>query len=211
MPKNMHACLEPGSIGAMTWAEYVRRLIGQDTQMAVSMRTRIDQTTISRWLRGVTTPKNAADVAHFAQCYKANVLEAFVAAGFLSAEEAGVPPTPATTFQDLVDQDPDLSPEAKIHLKNQYGLLRAASAHSRVVELRDKILGDRELDQATREQLVALVEGHLESNNAHNIVLEPEPPFSPPRLARAAREETGHETPPEPDPNVDEPGPEHGA
>ena len=75
-----------------TWQKYVQ-IVGEDssdmTQTAIGERTGIAQSTISRWLRGTKLPTEAAQVAKFAQSYKRNPLEAFVAAGMLTEAEAG--------------------------------------------------------------------------------------------------------------------------
>lgn len=156
----MHGCTDSGTVHFMTtWKDYVLRLTDGENQKAVSARTGIDQATISRWRRGETSPNSPATVAHFAQAYGANVLEAFVAAGFLTEEEAGMPPRPKIDFYTLVDSDPDLSPESKEHIKNQYGLLKAASAHARVLSLREEILHNPNLDQKTKEQLLTTLTG----------------------------------------------------
>lgn len=77
----------------MEWSDYVRRVVGTDRQTEVARKTGIDQTTISRWLRpseGGSTRISSQNVARFARGYGIPVLDAFVAAGFLTAEEAGI-------------------------------------------------------------------------------------------------------------------------
>jgi transcriptional regulator with XRE-family HTH domain len=71
------------------WIAYVEALMGEDTQTQAAARTGIAQTTIGRWLNGVKAPTEAAKVAAFAQGYQRNVIEAFVAAGMLTGEQAG--------------------------------------------------------------------------------------------------------------------------
>jgi transcriptional regulator with XRE-family HTH domain len=117
----------------MTWGNYVSQLADGENQKAIAARLGVDQGTVSRWLRGESSPKNTAVVAHVAQVYGSNVLEAFVAAGMLSPEEAGMPPQPRLDFDSIVDADPSLSSEAKAHLKSEYVLLQAASAYSRAL------------------------------------------------------------------------------
>lgn len=90
----------------MQWREYVQRVIGEDSQSEVSRRTGIDQATVSRWLsaeratagRQITSQK----VAAFARGYHRPVLEAFVVAGFLTADEAGMTASP---LHDLSEVD----------------------------------------------------------------------------------------------------------
>jgi transcriptional regulator with XRE-family HTH domain len=191
----------------MTWPEYVRRLSRGDNQVAIEATTSIDQGTVSRWLNGKTTP-SPAQAAKFAQAYDGNVLEAFVAAGFLTAEEAGRPPAAPQGFAAMVDADPDLSPEAKIHIKNQYRLLKAASAQSRALQLCEQILRAGKLDDETRQQLLATLDGQAliqpaAMKGAVGISHE---------LDKAARRATGHENDEaEPEFYADAPGPEHGA
>lgn len=208
----MRACIDVCTLRRMRWADYVRQLVGNDNQVVVSQKTGIDQTTISRWLRGDTTPGKPAAVAHIAQVYGGNVLEAFVAAGFLTREQANLPPEPKVDFAALIDADPDLSPEAKVHIKNQYGLLKAASQHSRVVMLREQIVRNTNIDEETRQQMLATLDGSI------TFLAEAKSPATANTEAAlqqvmqyAARESTGNEVGEEPDPNVDAPGPEHGA
>ena len=179
----------------MNWSEFVARLIAGETQVTVSQKTGIDQTTISRWLRGANRPKDPATVAHFAQVYAANVLEAFVAAGFLSPEEAGMPPTPAFDFAAMVDADPALSREAKIHLKNQYGLLKDATVSARALALREQIERLTSVDERTRNHLLSFLDGEHDSQAtvAAVIARELHHPSYPDLVPIAARQSTGNE------------------
>jgi transcriptional regulator with XRE-family HTH domain len=191
----------------MTWPEYVRRLSRGDNQVAIEARSSIDQGTVSRWLRGKTSP-SPAQAAKFAQSYDGNVLEAFVAAGFLTAEEAGIPPAAPQGFAAMIEADPALSPEAKIHIKNQYELLRAASAQSRAIQLCEQILRNGKLDDETRRQLLATLDGRA--------LIEPAAMGGATETSyevdKAARRATGHENDAaEPESYADAPGPEHGA
>jgi transcriptional regulator with XRE-family HTH domain len=207
----MHACVTVVRIVPMTWPEYVRRVSRGDNQVAIEARTSIDQGTVSRWLRGKTTP-SPGQAAKFAQSYDGNVLEAFVAAGFLTADEAGIPPAAPQGFAAMIDADPDLSPEAKIHIKDQYGLLKAASAQSRAIRLCEQILRNGKLDEETRRQLLAT----LDVGVAHVVPSLEQSMTGAARTSqevdRAARRATGHESDEgEPEFDADAPGPEHGA
>lgn len=74
------------------WALYVARLgdvMGKPSQREIAELAGVNQTTVSRWLKGEKIPTDAAQVAAFAQRCGRNPLEAFVAAGFISEEEAG--------------------------------------------------------------------------------------------------------------------------
>jgi transcriptional regulator with XRE-family HTH domain len=226
MHRYMHACVTVVRIVSMTWPEYVRRVSRGDNQVAIEARTSIDQGTVSRWLRGKTTP-SPAQAAKFAQSYDGNVLEAFVAAGFLTAEEAGIPPAAPQGFAAIIDADPDLSPEAKVHIKDQYGLLKAASAQSRAIRLCEQILRNGKLDEETRRQLLATIDigvAHVQpvseaSDHADVLVPSPEQNVAmkgavqtSQEVDRAARRATGHESDEgEPEFYADAPGSEHGA
>jgi hypothetical protein len=73
------------------WADYVRAVTRGARQQVIADRLSesVHQATVSRWLRGDKVPISAAVVAHFARTYERNPLEAFVAAGMLTVEEAG--------------------------------------------------------------------------------------------------------------------------
>jgi transcriptional regulator with XRE-family HTH domain len=135
-----------------SWSRYVKRTSRNASGSEIEAVTGIGQSTVSRWLVSATLP-SPAHAAKFAHSYGGNVLEAFVAAGFLTEEEAGIPPREEEPdFYAIVDEDPGLSDNAKIHLKNQYGLLRSASAHDRAAE---SIQTDPELDDETKERLLS--------------------------------------------------------
>lgn len=93
----------------MQWSEYVRRVVGRDKQTDVARKTGIDQTTISRWLnpsqRGPAARISSQNVARFARGYGRPVLEAFVVAGFLTADEAGMTTAEPTDLGQVADAD----------------------------------------------------------------------------------------------------------
>lgn len=72
-----------------TWWDYVKDVTQGAQQNEIADKTGLAAPTISRWKTGSqgTRPEN---VAAFARAYGRPVLEAFVAAGFLSREEAKV-------------------------------------------------------------------------------------------------------------------------
>lgn len=86
----------PGDVPVTrAWREYVLRVIGDDRQVDVSRKTGIDQSTISRWLKDDDSADRRVSIAPpavraFAHGYGQQVLEAFVVAGFLTTEEAGM-------------------------------------------------------------------------------------------------------------------------
>lgn len=75
----------------MRWWEYVVSVSGGATQTAIADRTGVTQSSINRWR---TTQPKSDNVVSFARAYGRPVLEAFVAAGFLTAEDAGLTHAP---------------------------------------------------------------------------------------------------------------------
>lgn len=76
---------------AVTWWEYVQRIAGTSSPSEIGRRTGIGQSSIGRWDSSSPKPES---VATFARTYERPVLEAFVAAGFLTEEEAGTTEIP---------------------------------------------------------------------------------------------------------------------
>lgn len=71
------------------WSAYLRKISGDAPQKDIAKKVGVTQPTVSRWLSAGLVPNDAAVVAHVAQQYERNPLEAFVAAGMLSPEDAG--------------------------------------------------------------------------------------------------------------------------
>jgi transcriptional regulator with XRE-family HTH domain len=78
-----------GSMAESTWWQYVLTVTGNAAQRDIAEATGIDQSSISRWQRGATTPRAEAVVA-FARAYGHSPVEALVAAGYLASDELGV-------------------------------------------------------------------------------------------------------------------------
>jgi transcriptional regulator with XRE-family HTH domain len=72
-----------------TWWRYVVTVTGDVAQKEIANATGIDQSSISRWQRGTSTPRAEAVVA-LARAYGRSPVEALVAAGYLSSSEVGV-------------------------------------------------------------------------------------------------------------------------
>jgi transcriptional regulator with XRE-family HTH domain len=72
-----------------TWWRYVVTVTGYVSQKEIANATGIDQSSISRWQRGTSTPRAEAVVA-LARAYGRSPVEALVAAGYLSSSEVGV-------------------------------------------------------------------------------------------------------------------------
>lgn len=101
----MQACMDCATLPAMnTWSEYVRSLAGTEPQESVGEKVGVSGSTISRWRNGKSKPV-PAEAASFAVKYGGNVLEAFVAAGFLTDEEAGIQPPVRATLDDVPTVD----------------------------------------------------------------------------------------------------------
>jgi transcriptional regulator with XRE-family HTH domain len=72
------------------WSEYVRRIVGDLNQLEIAAKTGLAQTNIGRWLRGIPQAPKVESVVAFARAFNQPPVEALVAAGYITAEEAGV-------------------------------------------------------------------------------------------------------------------------
>lgn len=88
---------------SMSWWTYVTRTAGTSSPKELDIATGIDAPNFSKWKAG-QIPK-AETVAKFARAYGVPVLEAFVAAGFLTAAEAKVRPAPAPDYSQLTNDE----------------------------------------------------------------------------------------------------------
>lgn len=73
------------------WYEYVVQTAGTTSQMEIQRLSGIHQSTVAKWKAG--TRPSPAQVAKFATEMKVGVLDAFIVAGYLTPEQAGVRPT----------------------------------------------------------------------------------------------------------------------
>lgn len=73
------------------WAEYVQRLAPGKRQAEIAALAGIAQTGVSRWLSGHSAPR-VDSVIRLARNLGRSPIEALVAAGYLTAEEAGISP-----------------------------------------------------------------------------------------------------------------------
>ena len=71
------------------WAEYVDHAIAGVPQAHIAEKTGLAQSAISRWLRGDTDAPRAEYAVIFARALDRNPIEALIAAGYITAEEAG--------------------------------------------------------------------------------------------------------------------------
>lgn len=84
------------------WYEYVIRTAGTERQTHIEAKSGIGQSTLSKWKSG--TQPTAAQAAKFALAYDDNPVAAFVAAGWITWEEAGLPPR-TQPVEHLSNQD----------------------------------------------------------------------------------------------------------
>jgi transcriptional regulator with XRE-family HTH domain len=89
---------------AVSWESFVRETIGTDQQKRAAEKSGLDQSAISRWLK-TGKPGTAENVAAFARGYKRPVLEAFIAAGFITEREAKVRPAGKPDFSLLTNDE----------------------------------------------------------------------------------------------------------
>ncbi|HEY1179335.1 MAG TPA: hypothetical protein VGF17_24535 [Phytomonospora sp.] len=83
----------------MSWWTYVTGTSGTESPKEMQTMTGIDGPNFSRWKAG-HVPK-VEMVAQFARAYRRPVLEAFVAAGFLTDEEAKARPAKTPDYSQL--------------------------------------------------------------------------------------------------------------
>lgn len=85
----------------MAWSDYLKAIAPAAQQREIALAAGVDQATVSRWQRAGVPPR-PENAAAFARAYQRPVLEAFVAAGFLSKHEAKERPRGRPRL-DLID------------------------------------------------------------------------------------------------------------
>lgn len=73
-----------------TWPEYLRRIVGDQTQAVIAKQVGVGRLSVCNWLQGKTRPK-AETVILVARVYERSPIEALLAAGYLSHDEVDVP------------------------------------------------------------------------------------------------------------------------
>jgi len=86
----------------MQWWNYVEQVTGRESQSEIARRIRLTSASVSRWKSSAPKPEN---VVAFAKAYKRPVLEAFVAAGFLTKEEANQRPSAPASVAQLTNEE----------------------------------------------------------------------------------------------------------
>lgn len=86
------------------WAEYVKRVAPSKTQTDIAALAGVDQTGVSRWLSGQTVPR-VDSVIRFARNVGRSPIEALVAAGYLTPEEAGLSPSLQISVRELPTEE----------------------------------------------------------------------------------------------------------
>lgn len=71
----------------MKWWDYVQEVSGQASQTEIAKRLGLSQPGVSRWQ---TVPPKPESVITFARTYNRPLIEAFLAAEYLSAEDAAM-------------------------------------------------------------------------------------------------------------------------
>lgn len=93
------------------WAQYVSELTRGHRIEDVGKVAGVNGSTVSRWKRGESpAPRNPAVAAKLAVTYGGDVIEAFIAAGYLTAEEAGRKserPLSGVSSKELIDEISD--------------------------------------------------------------------------------------------------------
>ena len=74
---------------ARTWADYVRAITAGDNGKTVAEKTGHSPSAVSRWKSGALVP-DPRQVVTIARAYSRSPLEALIAAGYLTEDEAGI-------------------------------------------------------------------------------------------------------------------------
>lgn len=88
----------------VSWSEFIQRHGNGVKQEAIAKAAHVTSPTVSRWLSG-KQGVSATQAASVARALNVPVLEAFVAAGFLTEAEAKVRPRPAPDFTQLTNDE----------------------------------------------------------------------------------------------------------
>lgn len=87
----------------MSWAQYVTEVSGGEVNRVIAQKIDLTEPSVARWRNGATKVPDAMAAARFARAYGRPVLEAFIAAGFITEAEAGARPAGRPSVADLTD------------------------------------------------------------------------------------------------------------
>ena len=89
------------------WAQYVRDVAGNLNQIEIAEKTGIAQSNVGRWLRGEPGAPKAESVVALARAFNQPPIEALLAAGYITDEEAGAKARPrkVRTLRDYTDRE----------------------------------------------------------------------------------------------------------
>lgn len=96
-------CVDAIEVSNTSWYGYVQSVAPDAPQKTLAAVSGVDGSTISRWKSGLA-PKPES-VAAFARAYGRPVLEAFIAAGFLTAVEAQERPVARPHLVDISSRE----------------------------------------------------------------------------------------------------------
>ena len=88
------------SLESVTWWEYVQQVAGGASNATIAAKVGVTAPSVGRWKNGGA---DAATVARFAREFGRPVLEALIAAGYITADEAGQTPSAPVSLEDLDD------------------------------------------------------------------------------------------------------------
>lgn len=146
------------------WSDYVQRVAGNDTSTAIAEKTGINQSSIYRWINNGATP-SPAHAAKFASAYRHNVLDAFIAAGFVSSEDI----RPERDLEEEYARLETEVAEARITMVNaEQGFIVARTRHEELQRTRDQVLAEL---QAQREE-VRILTHHVTPHDRLLVVLD---------------------------------------
>lgn len=84
-----------------TWSEFVKRVTRDMTQTQAAYMAGVTQTAIGRWVRGDTEAPRAESVVAFARALGAQPVQALVAAGYITVDEAAATIESRQTIRDF--------------------------------------------------------------------------------------------------------------
>lgn len=101
-----NACIRAGSVLLVSWSEFVSRVIKAEAHEKVGAKIGVSGPTVGRWINGTTGAPRVEVAVRFARAYEVSVLETFVEAGYITAEEAGakVALSPTVDFTKLSNE-----------------------------------------------------------------------------------------------------------